>query len=100
VTEIQEIHAGLLSCIDRLVEYRVRQAIGGMKTNASELRTRKGFTVEELAGRAGVSEATIYRLESGCDTRNQKVQKSISKLAAALGCRPDEYAKAVRAAKN
>ena len=54
-----------------------------------EARRDRGFTVAALAARAGVSEATIYRIARGATTPRPHI---VRRLAAALGTTPGEIA--------
>lgn len=52
-----------------------------------QLRSARGWSLEELAARAGVSARTIYNAEVG-DRCPQRATRSV--LASALGCDPDD----------
>ena len=54
-----------------------------------EARLGRGLTVVALAARAGVSEATIYRIARGATVPRPHV---VRRLAAALGTAPGEIA--------
>lgn len=65
-----------------------RQIITDVKTLADRVRDareQKGWTQQQLADRAGVSQATIGNIEAG--TRSHP--RSLLKIAAALGRRPE-----------
>lgn len=52
-----------------------------------ELRLARGWTIEDLASRAGTSSRTIYSIEGG-EHRPQRATRQV--LALALGCRPED----------
>ena len=52
-----------------------------------ELRTEQVLSLRELEGKSGVSYNTIWRIEAG---RQGAHQRTIRKLADALGVRPSE----------
>jgi XRE family transcriptional regulator len=52
-----------------------------------KLRESKGFTIKELAEKAGISNGTVGDIESG---RNGSTIKTIEKLAKALGLNKNE----------
>jgi transcriptional regulator with XRE-family HTH domain len=56
-----------------------------MTTKLQELREERLMTQAELAGRAGITTATISRIENG---RRQPTFATIKKLALALGVAP------------
>jgi len=51
-------------------------------------REKLGFSLEDLERRSGIDKGTIYRIEAGKPGRNAR--NTISKLASALKCTPDE----------
>ena len=59
-----------------------------MKTMVRELRRERGMKVVDLAGRSGVSRATIWKLEQS-EVKNVSIG-TLQKLAKALGVRTEE----------
>jgi DNA-binding XRE family transcriptional regulator len=60
---------------------------GRSNSRLYQLRSERGWSLEELAARAGVSPRTIYNAEVG-DRRPQRATRRV--LADALGCQPDD----------
>jgi transcriptional regulator with XRE-family HTH domain len=57
-----------------------------MRLTLTAARTKRGLSHDELAERAGVSRATVYRLEGGyIDNPNSA---TVEKLESALGVKP------------
>lgn len=59
-----------------------------MKTRVRELRRERGMTVDALAGKSGVSRATIWKLEQS-EVKNVSIG-TMQKLAKALGARTED----------
>lgn len=59
-----------------------------LRLRLRELRERAGLTQQELAERAGTSQVTVWRLESGSSRRIEF--DLLDRLARALGVRADE----------
>lgn len=55
-----------------------------MKTNLETIRKRRGLTMYELAKAAGVSVATIHRIENGHNIRHNPATLRV--IANALNC--------------
>lgn len=51
------------------------------------LRERAGLSVDELAARAGLARAAVYKVEAGSDPK----WTTVLKLAEALGVTPDAF---------
>lgn len=68
-----------------------RQAPGRLQPSGrlvQEQRLRKGWTVDDLACRAGISPFTLYQIEA--ENRVARLS-TINKLANALGVRPSRF---------
>lgn len=61
-----------------------------MKNNLREVRTRIGMTQEQLAESIGTSKAYISQLENGTRNIDMIRQSTMSKLCAALNCKPED----------
>lgn len=61
-----------------------------MKNNLREVRTRIGMTQERLAESIGTSKAYISQLENGTRNIDMIRQSTMSKLCAALNCKPED----------
>lgn len=69
-----------------------------LKLRVAELRAERGWTQEELADRAGVSRATIIRIES--DKNRRADFEVLEKLAAAFNVTPGSLIRAVDAKRK
>jgi transcriptional regulator with XRE-family HTH domain len=56
-------------------------------TRLKTVRERKAFTQEQLAEKAGVSRATLARIETG---QNEPYPSTVRKIADALGVEPEQ----------
>ena len=61
-----------------------------MKNNLKEVRTQVGLTQEQLADAIGTSKSYISQLENGSRNIDTIRQCTMSKLCAALSCKPED----------
>lgn len=61
-----------------------------MKNNLREVRTQAGMTQEQLAESIGTSKAYISQLENGTRNIDTIRQSTMTKLCAALNCKPED----------
>ena len=71
-----------------LTEGSIATTTGGV-VGLRDVRQRKVFSMRQLAERAGVSPATIVKIEKG---EVRPYPSTLRKLAAALGVEPEELA--------
>ena len=89
-----------LFCVEKLPEETIKRPPSVEVPNLKALRETRGFSVSELARRAGIDYTTVMRLEERAATANPQRahHKTVHKLAAALGVEVGELSGCLRRA--